>query len=460
MFTWGRRMSKKFELLRRNDNRKVQENDLVRKQSDDQLSGRSMFSLKSAPKASIEIMATPPSPTIINNYSFKTFFHRIGSTGMLSRNNQNSAKQLIDTRTLYRSSSTSQLNSPSYVKGDDPTEGININLCNRTNTIEVETNTVNNYVNEIYLNDKAPVKAASYDDIVHIGNETQTTKRSHFPYAFLRSKLSVLPEENGGSVINHKRILQEMQLLDHRTMNSKAQPVIDSEPSEQHEQLQHQIRDEMVKSSDINPAKLTPNENSNSDSQSQSPRFSNQRLSSCFSSNESGYDSDSRHTEKPNGIKVTTPKGEINLEKFNAMLKPQLCIRERYKHVKLQRKFPNDIIGVKITPIDTENNHEYRYIVTKLLSTGLAVADGRISIGDEVINVNCINLRGMKSFNKNDASENVQEILSTFVEDSVELVITQDKPTTHGNRLNDRNIEPKTGLHIGKYLIIFSFLKC
>lgn len=158
MFTWGRRMSKKFELLRRNDSRKLHDDgtQMVRKScpsasaSADMLNGRNVLSLRSMPKQHslvTEEIQTPPavaapviagaastatttttttsSSTNGGGYSFKTFFHRIGSTGMLSRsNNQNSSKQLNDnssssnTRTLYRSSSTSQLNTPSYVKGE------------------------------------------------------------------------------------------------------------------------------------------------------------------------------------------------------------------------------------------------------------------------------------------------------------------------------------------------------
>lgn len=150
VFTWGRRMSKKFELLRRNDSRKLHDDgttQMVRKScpsaSADMLNGRNGFSLRSMPKHNLatEEIQTPPAvaATVIStatsaaaaaatttmttspsSYSFKTFFHRIGSTGMLSRNNnQNNAKPANDnTRTLYRSSSTSQLNTPSYVKGE------------------------------------------------------------------------------------------------------------------------------------------------------------------------------------------------------------------------------------------------------------------------------------------------------------------------------------------------------
>ncbi|XP_031633399.1 putative uncharacterized protein DDB_G0282133 [Contarinia nasturtii] len=487
MFTWGRRMSKKFELLRRNDSRKMHDDGgLSRKQCPSALSGdltnvRGMFSLKSMPKTPDESnsMATgttatststsTPTPTTINNYSFKTFFHRIGSTGMLSRssgtNIQSNSKQLNDTRTLYRSSSTSQLNTPSYVKGDDPTDGIQFRT---SKTIEAKINTVNSnnnnnnkshhlhhqhnhHGNDNYLNKKAPVKAASYDDIAHAANEPQASKRSNFPYAFLRSRLSVLLEENGGSVINQKRIRLQEVLNTGNTMDfNKVQPVNHCD-AEHQQQQKHDNSQKSNENRDDNT--LTPNENGNCDLHLQSPRFTYQRFSSCFSSNESGYDSDSRHTDEQNGTKSTTPKDEFNLHRLSAKNQSQLNIRKRYKHVKLQRKSLNDIVGIEITPIIDNNyiengGHEYKYIVSNLLSSGLANADGRICIGDEIVHVNCIDLREMKSLDKHGAYRNVQEMLSTFVDDSVEFVITHDEPTTYGDRLlNDCDTKSKADLH-------------
>lgn len=469
VFTWGRRMSKKFELLRRNDSRKMHDDGSSRKlcpSASGDSNGRSVFSLKNMPKHGDELnhmttgsgtgtpTTTPSPPTnSINNYSFKTFFHRIGSTGMLSRSNQSNSKQLNDTRTLYRSSSTSQLNTPSYVKGDDPTDGIN--LCNRSKTHEAKINNENSHhhhhqhlhVNDNYLNKKIPVKAASYDDIAHVtANEPQASKRSNFPYAFLRSKLSVLPEENGGSVINQKRILQEMHMLGNGSVDFKTPPINDSHTNRDNgntndRQGMQQPTEDLIENNS-GTEHLTPNENGKCDAHSQSPRFTYQRFSNCFSSNESGYDSDSRHTEEQNNglITSTTPKEEFNVRRLSAKFIPQFSIRKRYKHVKLQRKLANDVIGIEVTPM------ECRYIVSNLF--GLAQADGRICIGDEIVNVNCIDLRGMKSYEKHETYQNVQEMLSTFVDDSVELVITHDEPTTCGDRL-DKKLT--TDLNIGNF---------
>lgn len=461
-------MSKKFELLRRNDSRKLNDDGAARKHcssaSNDLFGARNAITHKSMPKSGITIdesntattsaaTTPPPPPPNMNNYSFKTFFHRIGSTGMLSRTNQSSVKQLNDTRTLYRSSSTSQLNTPSYVKGDDPTDGIN--LC-RTKTIETKINTENLNVNDNnYLTKKMPVKAASYDDIAHVTKEPPAcSKRSNFPYAFLRSKLSVLPEENGGSVNNQKRMLQEMLGNKNNSMSAvndfKMQPVITDNG-----QHRHQSSEDVV-CEHINTVTSTPNENGNCDLHSPSQRFTYQRFNAsvqtnCFSSNESGYDSDSRHTDEQNGMKATSPKDEFGLKRLNTRFMPTLSQYKRYEHVKLQRKSPIDVIGIDVILTDDGNGQDYRYVVSNLLSTGLAAADGRICIGDEIINVNGIVLRGMKSYEKHGIYKRIQEMLTTFVNNSVELVISHDEPTTCGDRLNELNTKLKADLHTGKH---------
>lgn len=452
-------MSKKFELLRRNDSRS---DGAVRKlcssASGDLSNGRNVFSFKSMQKPGEELHPTrttttttttaptatiAPTPTIMNSYSFKTFFHRIGSTGMLSRSN---LKQLNDSRTLYRSSSTSQLNTPSYVKGDDPTDGITL-LCNRTKTIEAKIKIGNHNVNNNYMSKGAPVKAASYDDIAHVANEPQASKRSNFPYAFLRSKLSVLPEENGGSVINQKRLLQEMQMLDNGTITGIGVGAGQNAESERTIEQQSQISADLIGSSDNNNETLAiPNENGNCDLHSQSQRISYQRFSSCFSSNESGYDSDNRHTDDQNGPKAISPKDEFHLNRISARYTPKLSPRKGYKHVKLKRKSLSDIVGIEVTSIDS------KFIVSNVLCYGLAFADGRICIGDEIINVNCIDLRGMNLCENDSAHEQVQHMLSTFIYDSVELVISHDESTTCDNRLSERDTKPKADLNIGNYL--------
>lgn len=151
---------------------------------------------------------------------------------------------------LYRSSSTSQLNSTSsssYIKCDDPTDGINLitgnnnsnskainNDAQRTRDSAILMRNDHHRKNGHSLSNQIVEKSSSCDNInlIQITNSSQVSdllvefnaeanqqgaqgaslsKRSHFPYAFLRSKLSVLPEENGGSVLNQSRVLENLQ---------------------------------------------------------------------------------------------------------------------------------------------------------------------------------------------------------------------------------------------------------
>lgn len=157
---------------------------------------------------------------------------------------------------------------------------------------------VNMHCNGDYSNKKTPVKAVSYDNIVRVSNEPQVSKRTNFPYAFLRSKLSVLPEENGGSVINQKRILQEMQLLESSVSNVNSPKLEDKCISKMMQQQQQQQTTETIVNNNAMEIE-TLDKRSNSEQHSQSQRSPNQRYK-CFSSTESGYDSDSRFTEDQN----------------------------------------------------------------------------------------------------------------------------------------------------------------
>lgn len=428
MFTWGRRMSKKFELLRRNDSR----NSFESTKSIEVTTERSTFSLKKISRP----LSTNDESASSTNSSFKTFFHRIGSTGMLSRNTQSSSKLTTESRTLYRSSSTSQLNTCSYIKGDDPTDGVN--LCNRTKIIGGTTMHRENIVVNDNLSKKSPVKAASYDDIVRVANDPHTpTKRANFPYAFLRSRLSVLPEENGGSVINHKRIIRQSTMSCGNSTKAYAEAI----PLNDMQRENETTCDEDV-AFETKIDAITSYQSRNNDRNPQQPS-TYQRLNSCFSSNESGYDSDGRHTDEQNTTNSTNSKDSLNYNNFL----PQLplgggdctVLRRRYKHIKLQKNNGNDAIGIVVSQqyINLDNVTECRYIVKDMLDTGLAHTDGRIRIGDEIVNVNRKDLRGMKSYEK------VQEMLTSFNDKSVELVIAHNEFTTlcdlhddNGNKSN------------------------
>lgn len=443
VFTWGRRMSKKFELLRRSDSRKPFDSKVSSIISTDGCCERSTLSLKrlSRPISVGDEINAVASPTI--NSSFKTFFHRIGSTGMLSRGTQSNTKQTNDTRTLYRSSSTSQLNTSSYIKGEDPTDGVNLSTRSKVTADlkNLEHSNAKN-VNNRFM--KKSVKAASYDDIARVSSETQTPPK--FPYAFLRSKLSVLPEENGGSVINQKRALRNALALSRENSVSTAATAT-KQDNKIHCNVKNDMKQEQTQpklhTEDVNKLTATDYvsaiENINAigngdDWEKDSQLVTYQRLNSCFSSNESGYDSDSRQTDDQNVTNSSNSKDNFNytengIQKHaNTLITPlndANAMRRRYRRIKLERKPTNDLIGIDVTPqFINVDQVECRYIVTDI--AGLAHADGRLRIGDEIVNVNGEDLRRMQSY------ETVQKMLTTFVDESVELdlIIAHDELTT------------------------------
>ncbi|XP_078039486.1 uncharacterized protein LOC144471381 isoform X2 [Augochlora pura] len=156
---------------------------------------------------------------------FKSFFIRMGSTGMLNSAKSGRRSQTIDDRlktsekeNLFRSCSTSQLNtSLTYVKGDDPSEGIDLQISSRKdktvscddlarqNVDAFDDHLTTDTTASLYPLGSPSVSSFSSCDFEHTRNESpmrksnscdfKETKKSSFPYAFLRSKLSVLPEE-------------------------------------------------------------------------------------------------------------------------------------------------------------------------------------------------------------------------------------------------------------------------
>jgi hypothetical protein len=171
--------------------------------------------------------------------SLKNFFQRIGSTGFLhspvdfdddrcrahsTMKKSSSKSTAVATATaekpMYRSLSTSQLVMSSYIRGDDPADYIGDDDEKEDTSCSYEENLhiiprsgalrgVASGVSSSYI----PTKTVSCDNIVAMESKCESTltpanRKSSFPYAFLRSKLSVLPEENGGSVLksfNHHR---------------------------------------------------------------------------------------------------------------------------------------------------------------------------------------------------------------------------------------------------------------
>jgi hypothetical protein len=140
-------------------------------------------------------------------------------------------------KVLYKSCSTSQL-STSYVRGEDPAEGLDLSLqCSESTSdisatardSEQDVTGVKKRVSSVDTNPNyVPTKTRSCDNISSLGVNSGSpatvpsaggSRRAHFPYAFLRSKLSVLPEENGGSVVNQqnrRRVSNKESLQEHR----------------------------------------------------------------------------------------------------------------------------------------------------------------------------------------------------------------------------------------------------
>jgi hypothetical protein len=140
-------------------------------------------------------------------------------------------------KVLFKSCSTSQL-STSYIKGEDPADGLDLSMqCSEsTSDIPAATREAGEMVAGIKKRvpsveadpSYVPTKTRSCDNIASLGTNTASSsalqstggnRRANFPYAFLRSKLSVLPEENGGSVVNQqirRRVTHKESFPEHR----------------------------------------------------------------------------------------------------------------------------------------------------------------------------------------------------------------------------------------------------
>ena len=188
----------------------------------------------------------------------KSFFIRMGSTGMLNTSRHQvplssrpkeqaipyGNDDLPGGKVLFKSCSTSQL-STSYVRGEDPADGLDLSLqCSEsTNDIPDAVKTSEEVASGIKKRvpsveadpSYVPTKTRSCDNIASLGSNSGSSsavpstggnKRSHFPYAFLRSKLSVLPEESGGSVVqqNRRRVSNKESFPEHRRSLTEHSP--------------------------------------------------------------------------------------------------------------------------------------------------------------------------------------------------------------------------------------------
>ncbi|GBP33371.1 PDZ domain-containing protein 2 [Eumeta japonica] len=225
--TWGRKMGRKLDILKKSESKESlgsltpeckDESPTITvgqyKKKTNWKMGRSSSESSSLKRDndtdSIRSGSRDRSPS-----PFKTFFHRMGSTGMLNSSKSNSlgghksnesyADVVTNGPSLYRSCSTSHLST--YVKADDPSDGVDLQNGDNVNTKKNSSlNSTSKPPEEPFVGSGA--KAISCDNIPNLENQlnNSSTKKPNFPYAFLRSKLSVLPEENANSTNSQQRV--------------------------------------------------------------------------------------------------------------------------------------------------------------------------------------------------------------------------------------------------------------
>lgn len=229
---WGRRMGRKIDSFRRTrsreticsiaersdsiDHNSVNNNNSIN--NNDTCTSNNNINIQQLSQMHLDEKLNRKSPTVCNRAPspFKSFFIRMGSTGMLNSARANRKSQNIEDRAklpdkegLFRSCSTSQLNnSPTYVKGDDPSEGIDLQVAARKDKTVSCDDLASHRSDEQGVFEASSVSFSTCDlgqtkdeSLMRKSNscDLKEAKKSSFPYAFLRSKLSVLPEERHGS---------------------------------------------------------------------------------------------------------------------------------------------------------------------------------------------------------------------------------------------------------------------
>ena len=411
-------MGKKLDLLRKNESHKMDQSSATSMSSStgslvlnshDTLRKSKIFPLKPFQAATLTHENLLKLSTERSSGTLKSFFYRMGSTGMLYHKSfQFQRQQQVnvlhnkkkESQQLYRSSSTSQLNTSSYVKCDDPTDGIN--LINRSSQNCASIGNIDTIENGYSNGHHGATKSSSCGDIARAADGA---KKNHFPYSFLRSKLSVLPEENGGSVVNYKRIKENL-------LNRGNRGSVVSLRSDVTDMIS--LTDSQLNISDLGDVFLSNNESNISRTNSiktltdeNNYVASNyQRLSSCLSSNESGYDSDGRHAEdkvEENSSSIASNQNSLNysdayvdalrskdqsyifgsrrrLSSTSSVASNQnfdcgTITRRRFRQIKLEKQNGDETIGIELSPqtinID-ENECETRYLVTGISPDGIA----------------------------------------------------------------------------------------
>ncbi|XP_034952646.1 probable WRKY transcription factor protein 1 isoform X2 [Chelonus insularis] len=499
-------------------------------------------------------MRRAPSP-------FKSFFVRMGSTGMLNtsrnRKSQNIEEKFnsLEKENLFRSCSTSQLNTSStYVKGDDPSEGIDLQITDckdKTvscdNLIHENDHDDNNFRNTLLNLSISNHSSVEFSNNDHFNNKTndvlrkstscdfKDSKRSSFPYAFLRSKLSVLPEERHNLTftkangifkttseehlsINHdKTSLDGFSTLDKRrkkinnVRNHQMEQVIQyncsSIQSEKNDtavqQQEHQYHSFVDNNKKYNSGLINPDLVLKKNHRRNSAPCVDQKFSSHYiSSNESGYDSDGPgrgeaivnfdhefigatadssnflDLENDKSIKsskygefknVLYPSGDSSAELMSnhedsevtdnihsltwhqsrsensqaAQNDSQLSVVaphrfrlqqdkarflsniiqsakkvKRRRIIELNRNNSRENLGIHLAQ---QNYEELKYIIVQLDHDGIAHRDGRLRLGDEIIEVEGKELKSLQNLNE------VQKFLKSFTGHKLHLTAAYEE---------------------------------
>ncbi|XP_046752193.1 uncharacterized protein LOC124415011 [Diprion similis] len=549
---WGRRMSKKIDSFRR-------------------------VSCRDSPEVSAEKtrLFSPPQRSAS---PFKSFFIRMGSTGMLNsaKSNRRSLQSVADEQpqsnnrkssvvqtlrsarspekdpqaSLFRSCSTSHLNTTlTYVKGDDPSEGIDLRIGGKESGKTVSCdNLAGQLLDDVFEpGERAPESLSPgttfYScDFYADGNaeanlvrksvscefreptfsrDSKEGKKTSFPYAFLRSKLSVLPEERHAvpSATSHRpedRLFKTVSeehfpslirtddaAVETTTLGRRrsrpggtAASYLRTGGRNSYSEYRSPSYDQQTEHVDLVDPETAPTLRSQ---RRNSAPSAEQRLSSHYvSSNESGYDSDgprgesaaaseaealslnradssdtssvidsemekptrsstpSEYPERPesglDGLRWhqttsgrilpsinQTPVGEteglVTASPHRARLQQEktrflsdiiqgagnvepVRRQRRCRIVNLAKKDPNETLGIRLA---RQRSDRLRYVVVELEDKGIAHRDGRLRLGDEIVEVEGRDLGTM------DSLQAVQDFLASFTGSKIQLLTAYDE---------------------------------
>lgn len=264
--------------------------------------------------------------------SFKTFFNKIGSRGILLYNRQEGPSDHVENKPLMvtnedlrdkkrsRQSLSVYPRSEffSYVKCDDPTDGLTSWTLDRKTLEKKDADRLPK------LKDVSPEKDVK---------KASTLKRSHFPYSFLRSKLGTLPED-------HHLILSEYE-VDGPTVSPPG-PCVDVSRQSSLTSLDYRLSSPHLRN------------------------FANRRLTRNLSLTESGYDSDSGWN---GAVAMDISNGPFMATAGSTEVKD---MDFRLKHIVIKQRNEVETLDLLVTRSQVASSNLCRWIVTGLMENGAA----------------------------------------------------------------------------------------